>query len=71
MILPEQLVRPKLSLKEAIQGLLGPCTLPQEPIGALGKIGASLDGQEVRMAVCAAGAPTKLQRQTSLGSRVH
>lgn len=62
MIMQEQLVQLKQYLKEAIQELLGPCTPLQESMGALGKTGASLDGQEVKMVVCAAGALTKLQR---------
>jgi hypothetical protein len=40
-------------------------------MGDLAKTGASLDGQEVKTVVCAAGALTKLQRQTNLGSLAH
>jgi hypothetical protein len=57
MILQEQLVRQRLSLKEAIQVLSGRYTQLEAVFRALAKTGVSLGGQEVKMVVYVAGAP--------------
>jgi hypothetical protein len=58
MILQQQLVRRRLSLKEAIQVLSGRYTQLEAVFQALAKTGVSLGGQEVKMVVYVAGVLT-------------